>query len=63
MLLKVAFVLLVAWLAGVSGLFDIGALVHVLLLGGLMLLLLGLLGARDAATATAAGVKERPGKP
>jgi hypothetical protein len=49
MLLKIAFVLLMAWLLGVLGLFRIGDLVHVLLLVGLMLFLLGALKARDAA--------------
>jgi hypothetical protein len=49
MLLKIAFVLLIAWLLGVVGLYRIGDLVHVLLLVGLMLLLLGALKARDAA--------------
>jgi hypothetical protein len=48
-LLKVAVLLLVAWLLGVVGLYDAGTLVHVLLLVGLMLLLLGALKARDAA--------------
>ena len=51
MLLKIAFVLLIAWLLGVLGLYRIGDLVHVLLLVGLMLLLLGALRARDAAAA------------
>jgi hypothetical protein len=51
MLLKVAFVLLLAWLLGVIGLYDIGKAVHVLLLVGLLLLMLGLLRARDAAAA------------
>ena len=51
MLLKIAFVLLIAWLLGVLGLYRIGDLVHVLLLAGLMLLLLGALKARDAAAA------------
>jgi hypothetical protein len=51
MLLKIACVLLIAWLLGVLGLYRIGDLVHVLLLVGLMLLLLGGLKARDAATA------------
>ena len=51
MLLKIAFVLLIAWLLGVLGLYRIGDLVHVLLLVGLMLLLLGALKARDAAAA------------
>ena len=49
MLFKIAFVLLIAWLLGVLGPFRIGDLVHVLLLVGLMLLLLGALKARDAA--------------
>ena len=60
MLLKVAFVLLVAWLVGVVGLYDVGDLVHGLLLVGLMLLLLGVLRARDAA---ARGASQRTGKP
>ena len=51
MLLKIAFVLLSAWLLGVLGLYRIGDPVHVLLLVGLMLLLLGGLKARDAAAA------------
>ena len=62
MLLKVAFVLLVAWLVGVIGLYNIGDLVHGLLLVGLMLLLLGFLRARDTAGAVA-GANERSGKP
>ena len=49
MLLISGAVLLVAWLAGVS-LFDVGSPIHLLLLVGLMLLLLGFLKARDAAT-------------
>jgi hypothetical protein len=49
MLFKIAFVLLIAWLLGVFGLYRIGDLVHVLLLVGLMLLLLGALKARDPA--------------
>ena len=51
MLLSSAVVLLIAWLLGVLGLYRIGDLVHVLLLVGLMLLLLGALKARDAAAA------------
>ena len=51
MLLKSAFVLLIAWLIGVLGMYRIGDLVHVLLLVGLMLLLLGVLKVRDAAAA------------
>jgi hypothetical protein len=62
MVLKIAFVLLLAWLVGVIGLYDIGDLVHVFLLVGLMLLLLGSLRARDAAAAAARGSKETSGK-
>jgi hypothetical protein len=51
MLFKSAFVLLIAWLLGVLGLYRIGDLVHVLLLVGLLLLMLGALKARDAAMA------------
>jgi len=51
MLLKVAVAALIAWLLGVLGLYRVGDLVHVLLLVGLMLLLLGFLKARDAAAA------------
>ena len=47
-------ILLVVWLVGVS-ILDVGKGVHLLLLVGLMLLLLGFLKARDAAaTATRA---------
>ena len=49
MLLKAAVLLLIAWLLGVVGVYNVGTLVHVLLLVGLMLLLLGVLKARDAA--------------
>jgi hypothetical protein len=49
MLFKTALVLLVAWLLGVLGVYSVGQLVHLLLLGGLMLLLLAFLKARDAA--------------
>jgi hypothetical protein len=50
MLLKAALLVLAIWLAGVLGPYDAGPLVHVLLLVGLMMLLLGALKARDAAT-------------
>ena len=60
MLLKVAMVLLVAWLAGVIGLYNVGDLVHVLLLVGLMLLLLGGLKARDAAVAASKATPREP---
>jgi len=56
MLLKIAFVLLIAWLLGVLGLYRIGDLVHVLLLVGLMFLLLGTLKAHDAAAARGSDV-------
>jgi hypothetical protein len=49
MLLKVALLLLLAWLVGVSGVYEAGTFVHVLLLGGLMLLLLAVIKGRDAA--------------
>ena len=53
MLLKIAMVLLAAWLLGVVGVYSVGDRVHVLLLVGLMLLLLGIVRARDAALAAA----------
>jgi hypothetical protein len=46
---KAALVLLASWLLGVSGVYDVGRLVHVLLLVGLMFGLLAMLKARDAA--------------
>jgi hypothetical protein len=49
MLLKAALVLLALWLAAVLFPFELGSLVHVLLLAGLMMVLLGALKARDAA--------------
>jgi hypothetical protein len=49
MLFKIAIVLLSAWVVGVIGLFEVGDLVHVLLLGGLWLLLLAFAKAREAA--------------
>ena len=61
MLFKIAFVLLVAWLLGVFGVYSGGDLVHVLLLIGLMLLLLAFLRARDAAVRRAVG--GNPDKP
>jgi hypothetical protein len=50
MLLTAAWLLLIAWLLGIVGVYDIGSFVHALLLVGLMLLMLGMLKARDAAT-------------
>lgn len=49
MLLKAAVLLLIMWLLGIVGVYNVGTLVHVLLLVGLMLLLFGVLKARDAA--------------
>jgi hypothetical protein len=62
MLFKIAIVLLALWLIGVVGVYNIGDLVHVLLLVGFMLLLLAFLRARDAAARRAVGAApaERP---
>ena len=57
MLLKAALLILTIWLVGVLGLYEAGSLVHVLLLGGLMMLLLGTLKARDAAVHRAADTR------
>ena len=48
MLLKISLALLAAWLLGILGAYRLGQNVHVFLLVGLMLLLLGFLEARDA---------------
>jgi hypothetical protein len=44
-----------SWLIGVIGVYDVGDLVHVLLLVGLMFLLLAFSRARDAAARRAVG--------
>lgn len=49
MLFKAAITLLIIWLLSMFGVYRAGALVHVFLLIGLMLLLLAVLKARDAA--------------
>ena len=49
MLFKAAIALLAMWLLGMVGVYRVGDLVHVFLLVGLMLLLLAMLKARDAA--------------
>ena len=49
MLFKAALVVLAIWLLGLIGVYRVGDLVHVFLLVGLMLLLLAMLKARDAA--------------
>ncbi len=55
MLVKIALVLLTAWVLGFIGVYNVGDVVHILLLSGLMLLLLAFLRARDAAVRRAAG--------
>lgn len=57
MLLKMAPVLFVVWLVGVLGVYDIGDAVHIFLLVGAMLFLLGFLKARDAALAAGRGAE------
>ena len=59
MLLKIAMVLLLAWLLGVLGVYSVGDRIHVVLLNGLMFLLLGVVRARDAAIAAAREVDRR----
>jgi hypothetical protein len=51
MLAAVGLALLGVWGLGLLGLFDVGTLLHVFLLVGLMLLLLAALNARDAEAA------------
>jgi hypothetical protein len=63
MLLKIALVLIAVWLIGVLGLYNSGDAVHVLLLVGGMLLLLGVLKARDAAAAAARDANDPSRKP
>jgi hypothetical protein len=46
MLYTLAVILLIAWLLGVVGTYTIGAFVHVLLVIGLVLLVLGVLSGR-----------------
>lgn len=60
MLLKIASVLLVAWLLGALGVYPGGRAIHVLLPVGLMLLLLALVKARDAARRPVGGDPDRP---
>ena len=57
MLLKAALILLVAWLLGVVGAYDVGTLVHVLLLVGLMLLLLAVAKGLQASAGGKAGAQ------
>jgi len=62
MLLKVALVLLALWLVGMTGVYDIGDAIHVFLLVGLMLLLLGFLKARETANMAMRDSEERPAR-
>ena len=62
MLLKIALGLLAVWLVGVLGVYDIGDAVHIFLLVGGMLLLLGVLKARDAAIAASRNPEEPSGR-
>ena len=55
MLFKIALALLTLWVIGVVGVYDVGDLVHVLLLVALWLLLLAFVRARDAAARREAG--------
>lgn len=49
MLVKIALVLLGTWVLGLVGVYNVGDLIHVLLLVGLLLLLLAFGKAREAA--------------
>ena len=49
MLFKTAFALLIVWLLGMFGVDRVGDFTHIFLLVGLMLLLLAVLKAREAA--------------
>jgi uncharacterized membrane protein len=49
MLLYTALALLVGWVLGMLGVFEVGKMVHIPLLIGLLLLLVAFLQARDAA--------------
>jgi hypothetical protein len=60
MLLKTALVLFVVWLIGVLGLYEMGTAVHIFLLAGGMLFLLGFAKARDAAMAASREPQEPP---
>ncbi len=55
MLFKIGLFLLGAWLLGVLGVYNVGQVIHVLLLVGGLLLLLAFLHAREDAMRRAAG--------
>jgi hypothetical protein len=63
MLLKIGLVLLLVWLVGALGVYDIGDAVHILLLVGGMLILLGFLKARDEALDAERPRPESPPRP
>jgi hypothetical protein len=63
MLSKIGLALLAAWLVGILGVYRVGDAIHVLLLVGGMLLLLGVLRARDAAIAAARTADQSSNKP
>ena len=48
MLFTIAFILLVAWLLGLVGVYTVGAVFHVLLVVAVVLFLVGLLSGRSA---------------
>jgi hypothetical protein len=62
MLFKIGLVLVSLWLVAMVGAYNVGVLVHVLLLSGLMFVLIGWLRARDAAArrAVSGGSPNRP---
>jgi hypothetical protein len=61
MLFKTSFVLLTSWFLGVAGVYNVGDIVHVLLLIGLLLLVLAFLRSHDAAVRRATtGTADRP---
>jgi hypothetical protein len=62
MLLKTALVLLVVWLVGILGVYDIGDAIHIFLLVGGMLFLIGFLKARDAAIAAGREPEQPPAR-
>jgi hypothetical protein len=59
---KIALVLLALWLVGIAGVYDVGDAVHILLLMGLMLVLLGFLKTREAAAAASSRPEEPPAR-
>ena len=56
MLFTIALALLFVWALGIAGVYAVGQIVHVLLLVGLMLILLSVAKAHDAAARRSGGV-------